>query len=148
MGRFRLEDGRNSALHRGLCPEAARGTARGHTQEDNVQEEDKGGHQASFRREIRVPDGDGDQEEAIEDVDPQSGYGQSRSLPSQEDGEDLTEVLDEIIAALAPDTATACEELDNFITDVTELVENGELADGSSLIDPAEAIKISLGCPA
>ncbi len=90
MGRFRLETGRNSALHRDLCPEAARGTARGHTQEDNDQEEDKeNGHQASFRHEIRVADGDVDQEEASEDVDPQSGYGQNWSLPSQEDCQDV-----------------------------------------------------------
>ena len=90
MGRFRLETGRNSALHRDLCPEAARGTARGHTQEDNDQEEDKeNGHQARFRQEIRVTDGDVDQKEASEDVDPQSGYGQNRSLPSQEDCQDV-----------------------------------------------------------
>lgn len=90
MGRFRLEIGRNSALHRDLCPEAARGTARGHTQEDNDQEEDKeNGHQASVRQEIRVPDGDVDQEEPIEDLDPQGGYGQDRRLPSQEDCQDV-----------------------------------------------------------
>ncbi len=82
MGRFRLETGRNSALHRDLCPEAARGSARGNTQEDNDKEE-KDGHQASLRHEIHVTEGGVDQEEAIEDVDPQSGYGQGRGAASQ-----------------------------------------------------------------